>query len=247
MYTTVEKVRQDSGFVNNTNVTDAFISQKIIEAEGLINGYISRVYALPLPRYYTRQIVFSGTGSGTGTMTVTIGGESFVLDITSGLTAAQAADLLRAAAASSEVIVTDGMNSGATVLVYSRDGNDPDQLAITSTNPQTVQGVTATASAIADAIVPMVATMATQIAAAFVLIVEYGKEAQDIDKDGFRRLALAKAALKEIADGLARIYDFAGEEIPRTDTTRVRFYPTRASRCDPNHPTKNRLPIDKRY
>lgn len=247
MYTTVTKVRQDAGFVGNSNISDSFIASKIVKAQGIINSRLSVAYILPLPKYYARPIVFSGTGSGTGTMTITIGGESFVLAITSGMTAAAAADLLRTAALDSEVVVQDGIGNGATVTLYSLEGDDVTQLTITTTDPQTVAGITATAGTTVEQAVPVIEALATDIAVAYLFITEYGKEGQDTDKDGFRRLAMAKAALKDIAEGTDQIYDFAEEELPRSARSVIKFYPTTASQTDLDHPTENRLRIDRKY
>ena len=141
-YTTVTKVRQTSGFVGNSNISDAFISSLIIRAEGLINSYIGTVYTLPLQKHYFRTITFSGTGSGSATMTITIDGTAYTVAVTSGLTASAAADLFRTSGASSTSFVVDALGSGAVVTIYTHDGADSTQLTITSTDQQTVQGIT---------------------------------------------------------------------------------------------------------
>lgn len=47
-YTTSANVRPASGFTNATLVTDTYINLKIAYADGLIDGKIGSVYALPL-------------------------------------------------------------------------------------------------------------------------------------------------------------------------------------------------------
>jgi hypothetical protein len=48
MYTTRNNVRISAGIVGNLNISTASIDSKISMAEGIINGKISDVYALPL-------------------------------------------------------------------------------------------------------------------------------------------------------------------------------------------------------
>lgn len=47
-YTTIALVRPASGFTNSVLVTDAYVTQKIAYAGGLIDGKIGSVYQLPL-------------------------------------------------------------------------------------------------------------------------------------------------------------------------------------------------------
>lgn len=246
-YTTVTKVRQASGFVGNSNVADAFVSSQITRAEGLINSYIGDVYSLPLAKQYTQTIVFSGTGSGSLTMTITVGGTGFAVVIASSLTASQAADRFRTAALDNGNFVTDGLGAGATVNMYTVDGDDSSQVTITSTDPQTVSGITATGGTITELAVPMIEYLATEVAAAQLLIVEYGPEAQDTDKDGYKRMAAARAMLKEIQKKTEKIFDFAAVELPRTSTKRLAWYPTEASATDEDDPTDNRLKMNSKY
>lgn len=239
MYTTVTKVRQTSGFVGNSNVSDAFISSLILRAEGLINSYIGSVYSLPLEKQYFRTITFSGTGSGTSTMTITIDGTGYAVAVTSGLTASAAADLFRNAGAASTSFVVDSVGAGAVVTIYSYAGADATQLTITSTDPQTVAGITATAGTVTEISVPLVELLSTEIAAAYLLMTEYGAEAQNTDKDGKARLEIWLEMLKAIQAKTEKLFDFAGNLLPLSSTGRIAFYPTEASYDDTDNPTGN--------
>ena len=238
-YTTVTKVRQTSGFVGNNNVTDAFISSLIIRAEGLINSYIGTVYTLPLEKQYFRTITFSGTGSGSATMTITIDGTNYTVAVTSGLTASAAADLFRTSGASSTSFVVDALGSGAMVTIYTYAGADSTQLTITSTDPQTVSGITATAGTVTEIAVPLVETLATEIATAYLLMTEYGAEAQDTDKDGSKRLEIWLDMLKNLQAKSEKLFDFAGALLPLSAAGRIAFYPTELSATDDDDPTAN--------
>lgn len=246
-YTTVTKVRQSSGFVGNTNVSDAFISGQITRAEGLINSKVKKTYAMPLPKYYQQTIVFTGTGSGAGTLTVTINGENYAVTIANGLTAAQAADRFRQAAEGNDDFVTDGLGAGATVNLYTAEGDDSLLVTIESTDPQTVAGITATGGTVTQVTVPYIEMLATEIAAAMLLITEYGPEAQDTDKDGFKRLSIWEKDLDKIAAKQQEVLDFAGNELPRSTTKSLSFFPTTASQDDETDPTYNRFTMNKRF
>jgi len=248
MYTTVTKVRQMAGFVGNTNVTDAMFSTFIIRAESMINSRIGEIYTLPLPKFYLQTITFSGTGSGSGTMTITIDGTNYAVAVTTGLTASQAADLFRTAAASSTSFSADGMGAGATVTIYNL-GQDSDStdVTITSTDPQTVQGITAIGGTVTETAIPFIESIATQIATALALIQEYGPEAQGTDKDGFNRLSVWEGILKEIQKKSEKLYDFSGSELPKSTARQLRFYPTTASYDDDTDPTAPQFTMNKEF
>lgn len=243
MYTTIAKIRQVSGFVGNSNISDAYISSMLLGAESLINSYLSDAYTLPIGKYYTQTITFSGTGSGNGTMTITINGEDYVVAITGSLTASQAADLFRVAALENSSFVTDGIGSGATVALYSIDANDATDVTVT-TATQTVSGITATNGTVTEIAPPLLEVLATEITAASLLINEYGPESQDTDKDGYKRLAMWEKILKNIANKTEKVFDFAGQELPRSTTRTVVFYPDAASRTG-DDPTANKATMNK--
>lgn len=246
-YTTITKTRQVAGFVGNTNITDAFVSSIVARAENTFDSMVGEKYTLPLPKYYSQTIAFSGAGSGTSTMTITINGESFLVVMTATLTASQAADLFRTAASASTSFVTDNLGSGATVTIYSKAANDSADVTITSTDPQTVSGIVATGGTVTQVVIPFVEAVVTDIAAARLLIVEYGAESQGTDKDGFKLLALAMETLKAIQDGTEKLYDFAGVELPSAGTKRISFYPTTASQTDATNPTASKFTMNRDF
>jgi len=239
MFTTVIKVRQASGFVGNTNITDAFISNLIKRAENTIDSYIGDAYTLPLAKYYVQTITFSGTGSATDTMTVTIDGTNYIIAITLNLTASAAADRFRTAAIASTSFATDALGSGATVNLYSLEADDSTQLLITSTDPQTESGITATGGTITETALPFLEAIATDIAVARLFIIQYGAESENTDKDGYKLLALATETLKDIREKKEKIYDFAGVELEQSTARSLVFYPTESSRTDADDPTDN--------
>jgi len=248
MYTTVTKVRQASGFVGNTNITDAFITQHIKRAESKVISKISDVYALPLPKYYEQAITFSGTGSGSATMTITINSANYTVAVTNGLSASSAADLFRTSALNNTSFVTDGLGSGATVTFwnYGQDGDSTD-VTITSTNPQTVSGITATGGTVTEVAVPIIEYLTTGIANATLLINEYGPESQDTDKDGFKLLALFDDILKSIANKEEKVFDFAQNELPGTTTKRLVFSPNDTTNDDDTEPTASKFTMNKTF
>lgn len=246
-YTTATKVRENAGFTGNANISDAIIVSRIVRAEGMINSKLKNVYALPLPKYHFNVITFSGTGSGAGTLTMVIGGVSVAVTIASGLTAAQAADRFRTAALDNAAFALDSLGDGAAVTIHGISGDDSSEVTVTSTDPQTVAGITATGATVTETAPPIIEMIATEIAAALMLIKEYGDEAQDADKDGFKRLTLAKKDLQALADQEDGILDFAAVELPKVTAKRLGFYPTDASETDADHPTAARLRIDRKY
>jgi len=246
-YTTVTKVRQSGGFVGNNNVTDAFISNLITRAQSYINSYISDAYEVPVDKFYSQTIVFSGTGSGSGTMTITINGTNYAIAIVSSLSASAAADLFRTAAASSTSFVTDGLGGGATVTIYSIVGDDSTDVAISSTNPQTVTGITATGGTVTEVFPPVLESLATEIAVAHLLITEYGEEAQDTDKDGFKRLETWTEMLKNIAAKKEKLFNFAEIELTRSSTKRLASFPIDDSVDDNDEEIVNKVTMNKRF
>lgn len=248
MYTTVAKVRAVSGFTGNSNVSDSFIASLIIRAESYIRSFISDAYALPLGKYYQQTIVFSGTGSGANTLTITIDGASYAVTTASSLTAAQAADRFRTAAEDSDSFITDGLGNGATVTLWSKGAGDSGEVTITSTDPQTVSGITATGGTVTETAPPLVEMLATEIAGAYLLMVDYGPESQDTTKEGQSRLALCTTTLEAIRDKKEKLFDFQGNELANSSTKSLSFYPTTAS-DDPEavDSTGNRFTMTKKF
>lgn len=247
MYTTVSKVRQNAGFAGSTNVADSFVASMITRAEGLVNSYLSDAYVLPIEKYYEQTIVFSGTGSGTSTMSIIVGGETFAVVMSVGKTASQAADLFRTAALNSAVLVTDGLGSGATVTFHSKEGDASAAVTITSTDPQTVSGITATGGTVTEVALPLIENLTTEAAAAYLLMTEYGVEVEDTNKDGAKRLALVREILEAIRKKTEKIFTFDGTEIGCADTKTISFFPTTDSVDADDEDVVSKFTMNKRF
>lgn len=246
-YTTVTKVRQSAGFVGNSNISDAFISSQISRAQSYVNGFISDAYAMPLGKFYTQTLTFSDAGTGSGTMTITIDGASYVVAVTNGLTAAQAADLFRTAALENDSFVTDGIGSGATVTIHSRTSGDSTDVTISSSDPQTVAGLTVTGGTVTEIAPPMVEAATTGIAVAHLLITEYGPEAQDTTKDGLIWFERWTEVLKNIASKKEKLFDFTDTELPRSSTKRLGFFPATSSVDADGNSISNQVTMNAKF
>ena len=255
-YTTVAKVREAAGFVGNSNVPDSQIQSYIDNATAMVDSGISNVYQLPLPKFFENTITFTGTGSGSGTMTITIQSINYAIAIVNGLTASAAADLFRTAvlAQTSATFQTDGLGNGATVTLNNCNQNElPGDVTITSTDPQTVQGVTSTGGSVLEIGASLVESITRQIAAALLLIQEYGPESQDTDKDGYKKLAVfvgdpeSTGFLVQISNKTMKVFDCSGTELPASSTKQVSFFPTEASRTDEEDPTANKITMNQLY
>lgn len=253
-FTTVQKVREAAGFVGNTNVSDAVVAGYIEVATNQVEAKLGDVYQIPLLQNFENTIVFTGTGDSSLSMTITINSVSYVIAITNLMTAAAAANLFRAAVAaeSSATFKTDGSGNGATVrLISCETDEDIANVTITSTDPQTVAGITSTGGTAVAVGPPLVQSITTQIAAAYLLIQEYGPESQDTDKGGFDRMGFFDGdqknpgLLTQIQQKSMKVFDCEGNEITRSGTQQAVFFPTEASRTDTTDPTENRFTMNK--
>lgn len=228
-YTSVTKVRQEAGIVGNSNITDARIMNYMTLVDNEIDSYLVDVYTLPLPVFFENTITFSGTGSGSATMTITIDSLDYDIAVTSGLSDSGAADLFRTAASNEsdkDFVVFEGLGSGEIVTIYTlgQSGTATD-VTISSTDPQTVQGIISTGGTVTATPVKVIEAISSGLAAARLLIAEYGPEAQDSDKDGFKKLALYQDMLNQIQGKELKLFDFAGNELPRSSNKQLKFFP----------------------
>lgn len=238
-YTTITKVRQQAGFVGNTNIADATIQNIIDLVESEINSSVVDAYQLPLPVFYKNTITFSGTGSGSATMTITIDSVNYTVAVTSGLTASEAADLFRTSviAGSGDFILSDDLGHGALVTIISNNQSEtPADVTISSTDPQTVQGIVATGGTIMGIAVPMIESIATGMAAAKLLIIEYGPESQGTDKDGYKLMALYQEMLDKIQSKDMKLIDPSGTEIPLSTAQSISGFPSQSDADDEDDP-----------
>lgn len=250
MYTSIAKVREYSGFLDSTLVSDAFILRQITRAEGMIDGYVSGTYQLPLPYFWQNTITFSGTGSTTGTMTIVINSISYAIAVTSGMTAAQAADAFRraiAAAGASATFQFDSVSSAVVTLTADNQLKAIADVTLTSTDPQTVAGITATGGTPVAVSSGYIEYLATEIATCYILLTEYGAEAQDSDKDGAKRLAMVEEELEKIRDKKMKLFDASGNEFTVRSSSRLKFYPNDASEEDSENPTPSRFTMNQKF
>ena len=254
-YSDVDQVLTVAGLHSNTLITDALVDSKIIQADAIIDGVISDCYQLPLNMFWQNIITFSGTGSGTATMTITINGVDFTVAVTSGQTATEAAELLRTAiitSTSGDTKFEDGPHeSDAVVRIISTPaGKDANTyVTLTSTDPQTVSGITATGGAVTSIAHPLISTISAEIAAAYLLQIAYGKESENTDKDGYARMESALGMLEKIQNKQIKLFDGEGDEFTTATLARMAFYPndTSSDGDGDEADTTNRFSINREY
>ena len=248
-YTTIEKVREFSGFDNDTKIGGSIIRGKIAMADSKLDGAIGYRYILPLPYHRSNTITFSGTGSGAGTLTATINGTDYSITISAALTASAAADLFRIAVKDSDDFVTDGFvsnetNGDAIVTLISKN----DSTELTTANAEvnitdaggTVSGITAAAGTRQDRQHQFIEQLSTELATALLLFDNYGLEAQDTPKDGVARMDVLDKILAQLQgiskdNAVIRLYDEVTKiEFPQATSGLPKFYGTNTS-SDPDY------------
>lgn len=231
LYSSIEETLLTAGLENNSDITDALVNSKLLFAKGIIDGVIGDIYQLPLGLFYKNKITFTGTGTSTATMTVTIGGNDFALSVISGLSATQVADLLRNAIIddTDDSIELDEIQDGAIVRIISHSTGSATPVTITSTDPQTVGGITATGGTVEPVAQGVIRQISMEIAAALLLKIAYGDEAEGSDKDGQARFEQALDMLTKIKEGDIKLYDNDGTELTTATTARMGFYPNDTS------------------
>jgi hypothetical protein len=201
MYCSVDTVRKMSHFTDTTRVSDNEIVRKIVRASSMVDGYMAKRYSLPLSYHLSVTITMSGTGTGTGTLALVIGGVTYNVAVTSGLTASNSANLLRTALRDSAVVfVPDDAQSGVVVnLVSITDSSD---LTTATTEVTAVggtqSGITATVGTIVKRYPPLVEELTASLATGLLLLDNYGTEEQGTSRDGKIRIDLALSTLKMI-------------------------------------------------
>jgi len=230
LYGSIDRTLLTAGLHNNSNITDALVHNKLFYAQQVIDGMISDVYQLPLPVFWENTIVFSGTGSGSGTMTITIDGQDYTVDIENAMTADRAADLLRESILSvNGNIYSEPTLDDETVRIVSKVTNDKTDVVITSTDPQTVQGITATGGTPMPTAHPILREISQLMAAAQLMQIAYGKEAEGTDKDGYRMMEVAMEELRKIQTKEIKLMDGNGSEFNTSNGGRLNFYPNNSS------------------
>lgn len=222
MYGKITLVREISGFDNTTNIPDSIVSGKLAIANSMIDGAIAYRYVLPLTYHRQNTLTFGGTdASGNGTMAVVINGTTYNLSITTGMTPANVADLLRAA--TSTDFVTNGVGEGVEVVLISVADSSSYSTAnaqVNVTSAPTTVGVTVTIGTRSNRFPPLLTQLSSDIAAALLMQDNYGVEAQDTPKDGFARMKQLYKMLMQLqgtAKDAPNLYLF--DEVTRVELT----------------------------
>lgn len=245
MYTTVQKVREFSGFDDPSKISASVIAGKIAMADARINGALKSIYTLPLPYHRENTITFSGAGAGSGTLTITINSTNYDVAITSGLTASQAADLFRVAAKNSDDFITlsyvnDETNDAIVTIISKTDSTDltTADAEVNITSAGSAAGMSSAAGTRQDRYPQAIEQLSAEISSALLFMDNYGIEAQDTSRDGVQRLERLEKTLKQIQNGddnelLIQIVDeVTGEEIPMLEGTQPQFYNTNVRSAD---------------
>jgi len=249
--TTESKVRELSGFDNTTNITPATVTGKITLAEGIVNSAVGRRYALPIPFHRENTITFDGPATGSGTMSIVVNSTNYAITITSGMTAARVAELFRLAAVDSDDFIVH-INGAVATLISKTDSTDIStaDAEVDVTSVPATEGVTGTIGTRADRYPPLITELAAEIAAALLLMDNYGIESEDTPKDGEKRMTnamdmLAKIQGSDEAEALISLFDeVTGLELDSGIQDTPSFHPTNTSKTDDDNPTAAKLTIN---
>ena len=227
LYASIERTKLTAGLQSNTNITDALVNSKINHGKAVVDSFIGDIYQLPLPPFYRNTITFSGAGTGSDTMTNTIDGVDYVVSIENGDTATQIADKFRQAVLDndSSTFVIDDMLDGAVVYIISNNTSDKTEVQLTSTDPQTVEGITATGGSVIAVAHAIIVQITEELAAALLLQIAYGAEAEGTDKEGYIRYSQTLKLLKSIQKREIKLRDGDGTEFPVSTDSRMAFSP----------------------
>lgn len=256
MYTTIAKVRELSGFDDTTNIPDSVVRGKIITASGMFDSAISQRYSLPLLKHRSNTLTFGGEGTGSGTMTIVINGTNYEINISNGLTAAQAADLFRVEAIGSEDFVADDFYGEALVTIRSKDCTgdfETSNAQVDVTSAPDTQGITVSIGTRIDNYSPMIEQTVAEIAAALLLFDNYGFESADTNKDGSSRLAGVNETLQKLQgvheSGMTiDLYDDICQVQYSSSTQSLPSYlPNSTTNDDPNDPTSAKFGINDQF
>jgi len=255
-YTTIASVRDISGLDNTTNIADSVVQNKIDTAVGYINGYVGAKYSLPLPYRRASTLTFAGTGTGSATMTITIDSVAYAIAISNGLTAAQAAALFRVAVFGNDSFYFNAVETGASITIISKTKGNLDLTEanddVTIDSGATTQGISLTQTSLVNSYPSLIKSLTTDVAAALLLMDNYGIEAQDTPKDGEKRLNIAFGLLNQILGEEGKtgisIFDEAGEELTRASGGLPSFLPNdTTSDSSYSDPTNAKITINQTF
>lgn len=250
LYTTVQKVREESGFVGNNNVSDSFISNIIQLSSSKIDSIIADAYELPLPVFYKNYVEFSGLGEATAAgIELTIGGDTYTVSVTEDMTPGQVTDAFITqlmAVTDLDFVLVNNVGQGEVISIVTKVGGEPSDVLI-SVNDTTINGIDISISGVHATAVSVVEGIATCLSCARLLTIDYGPESQDTDKEG---KALAKDCMEMldmIASKTLKLRDYEGNELVTSSHETISFYPTESSRTDSQNPTANKVTRNKKW
>jgi hypothetical protein len=236
-YTTEEKVLYEAGLHDNDKVDIEVVKMQIDGAEGIINGTIGEIYAMPLPFHIQNSVEFKGNATAAGTVTITINGIAHTVVVTNGQTAEEIADTFREALKTSTTLQVDttyDRPGSATVYFLSVSmiyATAVTQVDVTATAMGTVTGTTVTEATYKVKRFPFIVELITrQLAAAMLLSTSFGKSAAGSDNDGAAKMENAYKLLDKISNKEIKVIDdFMGGEIARSGSILPQYNPTAAN------------------
>jgi hypothetical protein len=250
LYTTTQKVREESGFIGNDNISDAFISNVIQLSCSKIDAIIADAYTLPLPTFYKNFIEFSGLGDDTpADIELTINGVEYTVNVTDGMTPQQVTDAFTAlimAVTDLDYVLVNDIGQGSIITIATKSGGTISDVQM-SVTADSVNGIECDIRGVFATTVPVIEGIATCLSCARLLTIDYGPESQDTDKEG---KALAKdcmAMLDMIASKELKLRDYEGNELSVSEHETIAFFPTEASRTDAVNPTANKVTRNKKW
>jgi len=256
MYTTIAKVRELSGFDDSTNITDAVVKGKIITASSMFDSSASQRYSLPILIHRSNTLIFSGAGVGADTMTIVINGVDYDIAISNGLTAAQAADLFRDVSMDSIDFVVDTVYGEEQVTIKSKDCTSTfatGNAQVNITSAPTTEGIVGTIGNRIDNYAGAVDQMVAEIAAALLLIDNYGIEAADTNRDGQNRMDAINDTLQKLqgvhpSGQTINLYDdICSVAYAESSSSLPSFYPNNTSDVSITDPTAPKFTTNSVY
>jgi len=233
MYTTIEKVRELSGFDDTVNITDTVVRGKIITASSMFDSAIRGRYSLPLFYHRSNTLTFSGTATGNATMTIVINGVDYNLSILNLMTASQVADLFRDLTSTDFAI--DRFYGEEQVKIISKSCSSADSSQVTVSNAPLTAGISVAIGTIQDSYPAIVDQVVADIACALLLIDNYGVESADTNKDGYNRMDRINETLLKLQgnskDGFKiDLYDeVCNQELLISNSSKPSYLPSNAT------------------
>ena len=217
MYSSIDLVREISGFQNTTNIPDSKVRGKIEIADSMVKGSLAHRYRLPLSYHPENHINISGEAAEAGTISVVVNSQNFSIDVELGEGAADIADKLRLAMRNNGAFITDPVTSGVAVTLIAIKDSD---LLVEANAAVTVGTITNPVDGVVIGVdfdltkrfPPLVRQLSASIAAGLLLIDNYGVEQQGTSLDGTARVDEAVKILASI-QGKKDIYTRVTDEI----------------------------------